>query len=547
MKKKRSVRASILLFTIIPSIGLTVTMLILGTRFVRTGMEDEALKGLQAAAYTYKDIAINLTDREAGDNALENDLKQGTGYDFTWFDGDTRKNSSLGSSVIGTKAADSVISAVIKDGQYYSSKKTPVAGTNYFVAYVPVKDASGKVVAMSFAGVPRTAVEAKITRSLLIMTAASLVLFALSILVGVMGSKSMAGTIVAINNGIEHLANGEFVKTEDTFGRTDEIGVALHNTNNLIDKLEGIVNGIRQSVEGVRGSSEEVAEMASQLSRTAGDVSSAVQEIASGATQQANEIQDAAVNVGKIGDAVVSVQESSDDLGGLADKMKEASQVSSQSLESLQNSSAEMTAKIEEITNTIQKTQEAVNNISSKVEGITSIATQTNLLSLNASIEAARAGEAGKGFAVVAGEIGQLADNSRQMADEIKKEMEVLLEEANAAVVAADDVKQGNIDQQSALGETIEAINGMLGDIDSTVGGVKTISSGAEQCATSKDAVVDIMGALSAISEENAASSEETGAHMQELAQTVTTLAGSADDLKAIADQLNKEMEFFKM
>lgn len=546
MKKKRSVRLSILLFTIIPSVGLTVTMLILGTRFVRTGMEDEALKGLQAAAYTYKDIAIHLTDREAGDNETENLLKQGTGYDFTWFEGDTRKNSSLGSSVIGTKAADSVVAAVINGGQNYSSKKTPVAGTNYFVAYVPVKNDSGKVVAMAFAGVPRTSVEAKITRSLVIMIVVGLVLFAFCIFVGIVGSKSMAGTIVAINNGIEHLSNGEFVKTEDTFGRKDEIGEALHNTNALIDKLEGIVNGIRQSAAGVKNSSDEVADMAGQLSRTADDVSTAVQEIASGASQQANEIQDAAMNVGKIGDAVVSVQESSDDLGGLADKMKEASQVSSQSLESLQNSSAEMTAKIEEITSTIQKTQEAVNNISSKVEGITSIATQTNLLSLNASIEAARAGEAGKGFAVVAGEIGQLADNSRQMADEIKREMEVLLEEANAAVVAAEDVKQGNIDQQTALGETIDAINGMLGDIDSTVGGVKTISNGAVQCATSKDAVVDIMGALSAISQENAASSEETGAHMQELAQTVTTLAGSADDLRKIAEQLNKEMEFFK-
>ena len=166
--------------------------------------------------------------------------------------------------------------------------------------------------------------------------------------------------------------------------------------------------------------------------------------------------------------------------------------------------------------------------------------------SLNASIEAARAGEAGKGFAVVAGEIGQLADNSRTMADEIKKEMEVLLEESNAAVHAADEVRQGNVDQQVALGETIESINGMLADIDSTVGGVQTISQGADQCATSKDAVVDTMSALSAISQENAASSEETGASMQELSATVTTLAGSASNLKDVAERLNDELAFFK-
>jgi len=226
--------------------------------------------------------------------------------------------------------------------------------------------------------------------------------------------------------------------------------------------------------------------------------------------------------------------------------MKEASEISSKSLADLQNSSNEMTEKIDEISRTIQSTQQAVNNISEKVEGITSIATQTNLLSLNASIEAARAGEAGKGFAVVAEEIGKLAEDSKAMADDIRKEMDILLEQAQAAVGAAEDVRQGNNDQQIALGETLDAVNGMLKDIGSTVGGVQLISEGAETCDSSKNAVVDTMSALSAISEENAASSEETGASMQELSATVTTLAGSANNLKEIADKLNEEMQFFK-
>jgi methyl-accepting chemotaxis protein len=359
-------------------------------------------------------------------------------------------------------------------------------------------------------------------------------------------AKSFVDPIGDMTESLEALADGRFSNIEKFGDRKDEFGVMIGHTNTVIDKLAGIVNSIKESAHSVGTSSEELSDMANQISQTAEDVSNAVQEIASGATQQADEIQSASENVGRIGDAVSNVQDSTGSLSDITQKMKEASEISGKSLQSLHDSSLEMTEKIDEISRTIQATQEAVSSINGKVEGITSIATQTNLLSLNASIEAARAGEAGKGFAVVAEEIGDLADNSKAMADEIRKEMDVLLEQATAAVSAAEDVRQGNMDQQVALGDTLDAVNGMLDDIRNTVGGVKLISEGADTCESSKNAVVDTMSALSAISEENAASSEQTGASMQELSATVTTLASSADTLKDVAERLNKEMEFFK-
>ena len=365
-------------------------------------------------------------------------------------------------------------------------------------------------------------------------------------IIAVVAGRLIMLPIYSVCESLTHLADGQFQKVDLTFGEKGEFGVMVKSVNTVVDRLSSIVANIKASAAGVADSSEELSDMANQISQTAEDVSNAVQEIASGASQQADEIQSASENVGRIGDAVGDVQTSTGSLSSLANKMKEASEISSNSLASLQDSSTEMTAKIDEISKTIAATQDAVTSINDKVEGIASIATQTNLLSLNASIEAARAGEAGKGFAVVAEEIGKLADDSKTMADEIRKEMDILLEQSQAAVQAADDVKQGNQDQQIALGETLNAVNGMLGDISSTVGGVQLISEGAGTCETSKNAVVDTMSALSAISEENAASSEETGASMQELSATVTTLAGSASSLRDIAEQLNQEMEFFK-
>ena len=424
---------------------------------------------------------------------------------------------------------------------FYEAVNHDNGSTNYLAF---VKEAnSGFIVAIAY---PKSEVLKTAKKSASIVVLIGIILLCVAAIVAYMMTQNFIDPILDINDSLAKLADGRFSKVNRFAGRKDEFGQMVKHTNDVIEKLDDIVSKIKASAETVAMSSEELSDTASQISQTAEDVSNAVQEIASGATQQADEIQSASENVGRIGDAVGNVQTSTGDLSNLAGKMKEASEISSRSLSDLQNSSNEMTAKIDEISRTIQSTQAAVNDISEKVEGITSIATQTNLLSLNASIEAARAGEAGKGFAVVAEEIGKLAEDSKTMADDIKKEMEVLLEQSKAAVVAADDVRQGNNDQQIALGETLDAVNGMLEDIGSTVGGVRLISDGADTAESSKNAVVDVMSALSAISEENAASSEETGASMQELSATVTTLAGSANNLKNVAEELNREMEFFK-
>ncbi len=352
--------------------------------------------------------------------------------------------------------------------------------------------------------------------------------------------------IHAVDGSLSALANGEFQKIDKFTDRNDEFGQMVNNTNSLIDKLSSIVYHIKETSGQVGDASEDLAEMSEQIASTTENVTNSIQHIASGAVQQAEDIQSAAASTSTITDAVESVQGSAAEMKSLADRMKMASEDSSNSLAALQNSSSDMTKKIEEISSRISSTQHAVSNINDRVEGISGIAAQTNLLSLNASIEAARAGDAGRGFAVVAEEIRTLADDSDNLASEIRKLMDELLSEADKAVEAANLVMNGNVEQQKALGETLESVEGMIGDIKDTVSGIAKISEEADTCVSSNAVVAGAMTSLSAISEENAASTQTTGAAVEELSGTVSTLAGSAAHLKDIALKLNEDMQFFK-
>ena len=124
--------------------------------------------------------------------------------------------------------------------------------------------------------------------------------------------------------------------------------------------------------------------------------------------------------------------------------------------------------------------------------------------------------------------------------------MEVLLGESQAAVKTAKQVQDSNIAQQKVIANTVESIENLIGAIGTTVTGVDSIEQSARETDASKEAVVDAMTSLSAISEENAASTEETSASMEELNATVNMLAQSAKNLKGLAEEIANEIAFFE-
>ena len=227
--------------------------------------------------------------------------------------------------------------------------------------------------------------------------------------------------------------------------------------------------------------------------------------------------------------------------------MKEADNASQETMIELSDAVQRTTHAVARIAKQIETTNESVDKIGNAASLIADIASQTSLLSLNASIESARAGEAGKGFAVVASEIQKLSSQSDSTASKIQEIITDLQNDSKETLEVMRSTEVLVREQYEKLAATKERFKEVGNGINVSKRGTDVIKGNAEVCNSSRVTVVDVISNLSAISEENAASTQQTTSSMQELNATINILAETAAKVKEVSDQLNEDMKFFKM
>ena len=359
----------------------------------------------------------------------------------------------------------------------------------------------------------------------IVIVAAGLAIAVVTTMIGKIITNSITEPVKQIDAAVASLRKGELSNVEMlTYESEDEFGDTIRNLKDAMGILADYVREISVEVKAIaqgdltrngdditdflgdfselktsllyilkrfNSTLTEISNLAEQVSSNSSEVENASKSLADGATEQAGVIEELNATI----DTVVDMAE---------DTAKETQNASAR-VKASANKANEEKEKMNELLTEMEHITEISKEIGNIITDIEDIASQTNLLSLNASIEAARAGEAGKGFAVVADQIGKLAADSAKSAVNTRDLIDKTLVE----------IEKGNTITRT----TADAFNQIITDMESFAELAENTMEKANSQAESLEQIGQGIEQLSGVVQGNAASSEENTAISINLAE----------------------------
>ena len=524
---------------------------------VTSAMEEGAYGRLTACAtsvvqYFLHDIQEDILDPTDKLSTDFLDSMKAQGVELTLFQQDTRIGTSLEDTSnptgrnIGTKCNPEIWETV-KTGQTYLADDVVINGDTYYVAYVPLTLADGTVWGMGFAGEKTESVNTVRSKMAQEMGIIGVIILLLSAVAITFSSRLIQKPMKKITGSLQALSQGELSVEIDAVSDVRDIKKIIDSAKELQQRLTGVVTKVSENTEALDQAVETVDLMSENSASGAKTISVAVSEVTLGNQSLAQHVERVSGETLAIEKGIDEINQNVQALVTNATGIKQVNMDAASYMDKVMESSGKSVDVVAQINVQIEETNKAVSKIDQAVAMITSIANQTNLLSLNASIEAARAGEAGRGFAVVADEIRELADQSKNSAEEIQNIINHVKEQSEKTVRLSSLVAETIAEEQVLVKDAQDKFDDLSEGVEASVVAISSIHEKTAALNGATERIVSVVSDLSALSEENAASSEEMNASVEDITEGVEEIKRNSDEMRGMSLQLKESVAYFKL
>jgi methyl-accepting chemotaxis protein len=318
------------------------------------------------------------------------------------------------------------------------------------------------------------------------------------------------------------------------------------SSQNFVSELRQNVAAVaefQKVVEAFARQSEETAQLVQQSAQVITELQRVVSEVSQGAEQTAHTASDGLESVRQMGQGIQRAANQLNIASEQTQQVAHAAEAGAQTLAQATDAVRRIADDVQQVGQELEALAAMSTSISEIVRTIEEIARQTNLLALNAAIEAARAGEAGRGFAVVAEEVRRLAERSANATRDIQRIIQQVLERTQSSLTALETTTQSvsaGVQQAESVRERLQQVLDAIRHIDEQV---QHAVHAMQQVEHDSRATLERIEGIAAIAEQTSAATEEMSAEMATVNQNIGQVANIAAQSAAQSETLTHQSQ----